>query len=51
MVSQACSYSCHENHELIELYTKRDFRCDCGNDKFPKGTLSQYNNRALLNTY
>ncbi|GAB9467134.1 E3 ubiquitin-protein ligase ubr7-like [Globisporangium polare] len=35
-VCLACSYSCHENHELIELYTKRDFRCDCGNDKFPK---------------
>ncbi|EDW04261.1 putative E3 ubiquitin-protein ligase UBR7 [Drosophila grimshawi] len=25
----ACSYRCHENHELIELYTKRNFRCDC----------------------
>lgn len=26
----ACSLSCHENHDLIELYTKRAFRCDCG---------------------
>jgi E3 ubiquitin-protein ligase UBR7 len=26
----ACSLSCHENHELIELYTKRNIRCDCG---------------------
>lgn len=26
----ACSYHCHEGHELIELYTKRNFRCDCG---------------------
>ncbi|ALC40087.1 CG15141 [Drosophila busckii] len=25
----ACSYRCHENHELVELYTKRNFRCDC----------------------
>ncbi|KAH8391977.1 hypothetical protein KR215_011168 [Drosophila sulfurigaster] len=25
----ACSYRCHEHHELIELYTKRNFRCDC----------------------
>lgn len=33
-VCLACSYSCHENHELIELYTKRNFRCDCGNSKF-----------------
>ncbi|XP_005986670.1 putative E3 ubiquitin-protein ligase UBR7 [Latimeria chalumnae] len=30
----ACSYKCHEGHELFELYTKRNFRCDCGNGKF-----------------
>lgn len=30
-----CSYKCHENHELVELYTKRNFRCDCGNSLFP----------------
>ncbi|KAL4710623.1 hypothetical protein ACJJTC_003259 [Scirpophaga incertulas] len=33
-VCLACSLNCHENHELIELYTKRNFRCDCGNQKF-----------------
>uniref|UniRef100_A0A8C9S0D4 Ubiquitin protein ligase E3 component n-recognin 7 n=1 Tax=Scleropages formosus TaxID=113540 RepID=A0A8C9S0D4_SCLFO len=33
-VCLACSYKCHEGHELFELYTKRNFRCDCGNDKF-----------------
>ncbi|CAB3385468.1 Hypothetical predicted protein [Cloeon dipterum] len=30
----ACSYKCHEGHDLVELYTKRNFRCDCGNSKF-----------------
>lgn len=30
----ACSYECHQNHDLVELYTKRNFRCDCGNSKF-----------------
>ncbi|MED6276013.1 putative E3 ubiquitin-protein ligase ubr7, partial [Characodon lateralis] len=30
----ACSYTCHEGHDLFELYTKRNFRCDCGNGKF-----------------
>lgn len=30
----ACSYHCHDGHELIELFTKRNFRCDCGNSKF-----------------
>ncbi|XP_032234522.1 putative E3 ubiquitin-protein ligase UBR7 isoform X2 [Nematostella vectensis] len=30
----ACSLTCHDGHELYELYTKRNFRCDCGNSKF-----------------
>uniref|UniRef100_A0A8C2WUN8 Putative E3 ubiquitin-protein ligase UBR7 n=1 Tax=Cyclopterus lumpus TaxID=8103 RepID=A0A8C2WUN8_CYCLU len=33
-VCLACSYKCHEGHNLFELYTKRNFRCDCGNRKF-----------------
>ncbi|XP_066145467.1 putative E3 ubiquitin-protein ligase UBR7 isoform X1 [Euwallacea fornicatus] len=33
-VCLACCYHCHEGHDLIELYTKRNFRCDCGNAKF-----------------
>merc|ERR1719273_50872 len=32
----ACSYACYNDHTLVELYTKRQFRCDCGNSKFPK---------------
>ncbi|XP_044749277.1 putative E3 ubiquitin-protein ligase UBR7 [Coccinella septempunctata] len=36
-VCLACSYHCHDGHDLIELYTKRNFRCDCGNSKF--GTI------------
>lgn len=34
-VCLACSYKCHENHNLVELYTKRNFRCDCGTKKLP----------------
>jgi E3 ubiquitin-protein ligase UBR7 len=34
-VCLACSLHCHEGHDLYELYTKRHFRCDCGNSKFP----------------
>ena len=30
----ACSLQCHEGHEVNELYTKRHFKCDCGNSKF-----------------
>ncbi|KXJ76491.1 hypothetical protein RP20_CCG009548 [Aedes albopictus] len=34
-VCLACSYKCHEGHDLIELYTKRHFRCDCGGKRMP----------------
>nr|XP_061798777.1 putative E3 ubiquitin-protein ligase UBR7 [Nerophis lumbriciformis] len=30
----ACSNKCHDGHDIFELYTKRNFRCDCGNRKF-----------------
>ncbi|OAF71440.1 hypothetical protein A3Q56_00786 [Intoshia linei] len=30
----SCSLNCHDGHDLYELYTKRNFRCDCGNSKF-----------------
>ncbi|KAI3468610.1 hypothetical protein Pfo_025273 [Paulownia fortunei] len=33
-VCTACCLSCHEGHEIVELWTKRNFRCDCGNSKF-----------------
>ncbi|KAB0799755.1 hypothetical protein PPYR_07642 [Photinus pyralis] len=33
-VCLGCCFHCHEGHELVELYTKRNFRCDCGNTKF-----------------
>ncbi|XP_037550608.1 putative E3 ubiquitin-protein ligase UBR7 [Nematolebias whitei] len=33
-VCLACANKCHDGHEIFELYTKRNFRCDCGNAKF-----------------
>ncbi|RCV21823.1 hypothetical protein SETIT_4G168700v2 [Setaria italica] len=33
-VCTACSLACHDGHEIVELWTKRRFRCDCGNSKF-----------------
>ena len=33
-VCLACSLACHDGHDLYELYTKRNFRCDCGNGTF-----------------
>ncbi|GLH09794.1 Putative E3 ubiquitin-protein ligase UBR7 [Gryllus bimaculatus] len=48
-VCLACSYHCHEGHELIELYTKRNFRCDCGNSKFPGHKCILEPNKARIN--
>ncbi|XP_039284364.1 putative E3 ubiquitin-protein ligase UBR7 [Nilaparvata lugens] len=49
----ACSYHCHEGHDLIELYTKRNFRCDCGNSLFKGKKCSLEPNKELneLNSY
>ncbi|XP_068582407.1 putative E3 ubiquitin-protein ligase UBR7 [Cebidichthys violaceus] len=33
-VCLACANKCHDGHDIFELYTKRNFRCDCGNGKF-----------------
>jgi E3 ubiquitin-protein ligase UBR7 len=30
-----CMLSCHEGHEVIELYSRLDFKCDCGNGRMP----------------
>ncbi|KAF9357641.1 hypothetical protein BGX26_003373 [Mortierella sp. AD094] len=56
----SCSISCHGEHNLVELFTKRSFRCDCGTEKFkstkckldPKlagsnNELNQYNHNYL----
>lgn len=49
-VCLACSFHCHEGHELIELYTKRSFRCDCGNSKFGNKKCILDKAKASLNT-
>lgn len=51
----ACTLACHDGHVLYELYTKRNFQCDCGNKKFggfkcklysekgPENSMNKYN--------
>ncbi|GME66644.1 unnamed protein product [[Candida] boidinii] len=29
-VCYSCSIKCHSSHQLVELFTKRNFTCDCG---------------------
>ncbi|XP_062858421.1 putative E3 ubiquitin-protein ligase UBR7 [Trichomycterus rosablanca] len=46
----ACSYKCHEGHELFELYTKRNFRCDCGNDRFGEMECKLFSEKEKVNS-
>ena len=33
-ICYACSISCHGDHNLVELFNRRNFVCDCGTDRF-----------------
>ncbi|XP_004698827.1 putative E3 ubiquitin-protein ligase UBR7 [Echinops telfairi] len=46
----ACSYECHGSHKLFELYTKRNFRCDCGNSKFKTLECKLFPDKAKANS-
>lgn len=35
-VCYSCSISCHGEHTLVELFSKRNFVCDCGTTRFPE---------------
>lgn len=48
-VCLACSYKCHDGHDIVELYTKREFRCDCGNSKFPGNPCSLKSDKEPIN--
>ncbi|KAJ5577319.1 hypothetical protein N7535_004245 [Penicillium sp. DV-2018c] len=37
-VCYSCSISCHGEHELVELFNKRNFVCDCGTTRFPSSS-------------
>ena len=49
-VCTTCSFICHEGHQIVELWTKRNFRCDCGNSKFGKFTCKLFPNKDAENT-
>jgi E3 ubiquitin-protein ligase UBR7 len=34
-VCYSCSVQCHGEHELVELFNKRNFVCDCGTTRLP----------------
>ena len=54
--SYICSYcvqKCHEDHEILDLYPKRDVICDCGTTTKERTILCQYSTKlnANENTY
>lgn len=48
-VCTACSLACHDGHEIVELWTKRNFRCDCGNSKFGEAYCKLFPNKDVEN--
>jgi len=34
IICLGCYFQCHEDHEVINLYFKRNVKCDCGNSHF-----------------
>jgi len=45
----ACSLSCHLDHEVRELWTRRSFRCDCGNSRQPSISCGLYQSKPSTN--
>lgn len=37
-VCYSCSISCHGEHELVELFARRQFECDCGTTRLPSSS-------------
>ncbi|GAA5857529.1 hypothetical protein JCM8547_009323 [Rhodosporidiobolus lusitaniae] len=37
-VCAGCSVSCHGDHQLVELFSRRHFRCDCGTESMGAGS-------------
>ncbi|CAG8721416.1 6753_t:CDS:10, partial [Acaulospora morrowiae] len=54
-VCYSCSIACHADHELVELFNKRNFKCDCGTTRLGGNTcqLESKSKDALneLNSY
>ncbi|XGW24771.1 hypothetical protein V3C99_006325 [Haemonchus contortus] len=47
-ICYGCSLHCHDGHNIVELFTKRRFRCDCGNSKF-QANCTLFEEKDILN--
>lgn len=41
-ICYSCSIQCHTSCDIVELFTKRSFTCDCGTERDPKGMSDNY---------
>ncbi|BGP16046.1 hypothetical protein JCM10213_006818 [Rhodosporidiobolus nylandii] len=44
-VCAGCSVSCHGEHQLVELFNRRNFRCDCGTSAMGAGSCCSITGR------
>ncbi|KAJ2706526.1 hypothetical protein FB645_001536 [Coemansia sp. IMI 203386] len=44
----SCSIECHADHDIIELFSKRNFRCDCGTKRLAGGRCELKKHRSAL---
>ncbi|KAJ1968678.1 hypothetical protein IWQ62_001101 [Dispira parvispora] len=44
----SCSIACHADHEVIELFNKRHFRCDCGTTRLNGGCCQLEPNKGQV---
>jgi len=49
-VCYACSVQCHGEHTLVEIFTKRNFTCDCGTTRYPATSPCNLRVNAETNT-
>jgi E3 ubiquitin-protein ligase UBR7 len=49
-VCYACSVQCHGEHTLVEIFTKRNFTCDCGTTRFPESSPCSLRINSETNT-
>ncbi|KAJ4302371.1 hypothetical protein N0V88_002515 [Collariella sp. IMI 366227] len=48
--ARTCSVQCHGEHTLVEIFTKRDFTCDCGTTRFPESSPCSLRINPATNT-
>lgn len=49
-VCYACSVQCHGEHELVEIFQKRNFTCDCGTTRLPSSSPCNIRTNNETNT-